>query len=65
MAKYFADAPGGRSFRFGRGSQKFGQSWDRQKMEERERARERARAAKLYKRTVESNNFLGNIGGVS
>ena len=31
-------------FRYGRGSQKFGQSWDRQKMEERARARERARA---------------------
>lgn len=52
-------------FRFGRGSQKFGQSWDRRKMEERERARERARASKLYKRTLESEDFLGNIGVVS
>ena len=52
-------------FRYGRGHQKFGQSWDRQKMEERERARDRARAANLYKRTVESDEFLGNIGGVS
>ena len=52
-------------FRFKRGSQKFGQSWDRQKMEERERARDRARAAKLYKRTVESDEFLGSIGGAA
>ena len=65
MAKYFADAPGGRSVRYGRGSQKFGQSWDRQKMEERKRERDRARAAKLYKRTAESDDILGNIGGVA
>ena len=51
-------------FRYGRGSQKFGQSWDRQKMEERERARERARAAKLYRRTVESDERLANMGGL-
>lgn len=51
-------------FRYGRGSQKFAQSWDRQKMEERERARERARAAKLYKRTAESDERLANMGGV-
>lgn len=52
-------------FRFKRGHQKFSQSWDRRKMEDRERARDRARAAKLYKRTAESDDFLGNIGGVS
>ena len=52
-------------FRYKRGHQKFSQSLDRQKMEERERARDRARAAKLYKRTVESDEFLGNIGGVA
>lgn len=54
MAKYFADAPGGRSFRYGRGSQKFGQSWDRQKMEERERSRDRKREAKAARRAFEN-----------
>ena len=54
MAKYFADAPGGRSFRYGRGSQKFGQSWDRQKMEERKRARDRKREAKAARRAFEN-----------
>ena len=65
MAKWGPAKKNGQCWRYGRGSQKFGQSWDRQKMEERERARERARAAKLYKRTVESNDFLGNIGGLA
>ena len=41
-------------FRFGRGSQKFGQSWDRQKMEERERARQRKREAKAARRAFEN-----------
>ena len=63
MAKIYFGCDG-RSFRFKRGSQKFGLSWDRQKMEERERARDRARAAKLYKRTVESDERLANIGGL-
>lgn len=61
MAKLYFGCDG-RSFRFGRGSQKFSQSWDRQKMEERERARDRARAAKLYKRKVESDKRLANMG---
>ena len=41
-------------FRFGRGSQKFGQSWDRQKMEERERARQRKRDDKAARRAFEN-----------
>ena len=41
-------------FRYGRGSQKFGQSWDRQKMEERERARDRKREAKAARRAFEN-----------
>ena len=63
MAKLYFGCDG-RSFRFKRGANKFAQSWDRQKMEERERARERARAAKTYKRTVESDERLANIGGL-
>ena len=41
-------------FRFGRGSQKFGQSWDRRKMEERERARQRNRTNKAARRAFEN-----------
>ena len=41
-------------FRYGRGSQKFGQSWDIQKMEERERARQRKREAKAARRAYEN-----------
>lgn len=63
MAKIYFGCDG-RSFRFKRGANKFGQSWDRQKMEERERARERARAAKLYKRTAESDERLADMGGI-
>lgn len=40
-------------FRFDRGAHKYGQSWDRRKMEERERARKRARAAKAARRAFE------------
>lgn len=39
-------------FRFNRGVNKYGQSWDRRKMEERQRARKRARAAKEAKRSA-------------
>lgn len=41
-------------FRYGRGRQKFGQSWDRQKMEERERARQRKREDKAARRAYEN-----------
>lgn len=45
MAKWAANH-NGRSFRYGRGKNKFCQSWDAEKMAERERARRQAREDK-------------------
>ena len=54
MAKWGPAKKNGQCWRYGRGSQKFGLSWDRQKMEERERARQRKREAKAARRAFEN-----------
>lgn len=44
-------------FRYGRGSQKFGQSWDRRKMEEREMRRRLAREEKDVRKNFEGGTL--------
>ena len=46
MAKWFADAPSGRCFRHKHGPRQGWNSWDAEKMAERERARRQAREDK-------------------
>ena len=53
MAKWGPAKKNGQCWRYGRGSQKFGQSWDRQKMEEREMRRRLSREEKDVRKKFE------------
>ena len=57
MAKWGPAKKNGQCWRYGRGSQKFGQSWDRRKMEEREMRRRLAREEKDVRKKFEGGTL--------
>ena len=57
MAKWGPAKKNGQCWRYGRGSQKFGQSWDRRKMEEREMRRRLAREENDVRKNFEGGSL--------